>query len=55
MQVMFQKAVGIAMMNQKAKYSEHKTVTMNLHTHLCTEGVLDSGMMAVLPQAVLCN
>lgn len=55
MQVMFQKAVGTATMNQKAKHSEHKTFTRSFHTHLYTEGVLDSGMMAILPHAVVCN
>ena len=51
MQVMFQKTVGTSMKDQEAKHSELETVAMSLYS----AGTLDSGMMAILPQAVVCN
>ena len=55
MQVMFQKAVDTATKDQEAKHSELETVETSLHTRLYAAGALDSGMMAILPQAVVCN
>lgn len=53
MQVTFKKAVGIATKDQEARHSELETVEKCLYTCLYATGTLDSGVMAMLPQAVV--
>lgn len=52
---MFQKAVATATKDQEAKDSELETVRTSLHMCLYAAGSLDSGMMAILPLAVVFN